>query len=106
MEKLFIKIKNKIRSVISFDTINPHNHWKVLLYVFFTIIIILIILSLFFLYKIKNQQIFQVRSKATEMSNLIDDKLLKKVTESFNNKLIKSKEIKNGDYSYKDPSVK
>lgn len=106
MEKSFIKIKNKIKDIISFSKVNPHNHWKCLLYIFFTIIILLIMFSLFLLYKIKNQQIFQAHPKTTEMSNLIDDKLLKKVTESFNNKLIKSKEIENSAYNYyKDPSI-
>jgi len=106
MDKSLLKIKNKIKSAISFNKINPHNHWKNLLCIFSVIIILLIIFSLFFLYKIKNQQIFQIHPQTNGASNLVDDKLLERVNESFNTKLIKSKGIENGDYFYKDPSIK
>ncbi len=99
------EIQNKIKSAISFRAINPHNHWRNLLYVFFAIIILLVVFSLYLLYEIKNQQMFQTEVKPTETSVLINDKLFKKVNDSFAGKLIKEKEIENGIHQYKDPSI-
>ena len=105
MKEFSIKIKNKIKSFIPFKKISPHIHWRNLLYMFFIIIIILIIFSFYLLYEIKNQQIFQITPPATGLSSLINEKLLEKVTESFDIKLIKTKEIQDGLTTYKDPSI-
>lgn len=99
------KIENKIKKSVSFKKINPHNHWRNLLRIFFVIIILLILFSFYVLYKIKNQQIFQIKPKSTDSVILVNEKLLEKVTESFNYKLIKEKEIKDGSKTYKDPSL-
>ena len=105
MEEFLLKIKNKLKDFISFKKLNPHNHWKNLLYVFLVIIITLIIFSFYLLYQIKNQQIFQITPPSTGLSSLMNEKLLEKVNESFDIKLIKTKEIQNGLTSYKDPSI-
>jgi len=105
MKESLLKIKNKIKGFIPFKKVNPHIHWKNLLYVFFIIIIILVLFSFYLLFEIKNQQIFQVTPPSAGLSSLINEKLLNKVTESFDNKLIKEKEIKNSLTSYKDPSI-
>lgn len=105
MKESLSKIKNKIKNFVSFKKINPHIHWKNLLYVFSVIIIILIVFSFYLLYEIKNQQIFQITPPSTELSSLMNEKLLEKVNESFDIKLIKTKEIQNGLTSYKDPSI-
>ena len=105
MKEFLLKIKNKIKKFVPFKKISSHLHWKNLLYMFFVIITILIIFSFYLLYEIKNQQIFQVTPPTTGLSSLINEKLLNKVTESFDNKLIKEKEIKNSLTSYKDPSI-
>lgn len=101
MKNLLPKIKN----IFSFKKINPHQYWKNLLYVFFTMIIILIIFSLYLLFNIKNQQIFKISSISTTPPSLINEKLLNKVTESFNNKTLREKEIKENGKIYKDPSL-
>lgn len=102
MKGLLIKVK----SSLSFKKINPHAHWKKILYLFMGVIIILMLFSFYLLYKIKNQQIFQTSIVKTEAPSLLNKKLLDKTTESFNNKLIKEKEIKNGIYLYEDPSLR
>lgn len=105
MKEFLIKIKNKLKSLIPFRKVNPHVYWNILLYIFFIIIIALILFSLYLLYEIKNQQIFQITSSSSQSSSLINEKLLNKVTESFNINLIKEKEIKNDINLYKDPSI-
>jgi len=98
-------VLNKVKKFISFKKINPHKHWRNLLYIFFVIIIILVLFSFYILYKIKNQEIFQIKPKPTDSTLLINEKLLEKVTESFNQKLIKEKEARDGVKIYKDPSI-
>jgi len=105
MKTFLLKIKNITKGLLSFRKINPHNHWKNLLHVFFILVIILIIFSFYLLFEIKNQQIFQITTKPVETTSLMNEKLLKKVTESFDSKLIKEKEIRENLVSYKDPSV-
>jgi hypothetical protein len=105
MKELFTKIKNKLRSLIPFRKLNPHTYWNSLLYIFCVIIILLILFSLYILYEIKNQQMLPATSASSGSSVLINDKLLNKVNESFNNNLAKEKEIEDNTNPYKDPSV-
>ena len=106
MKESLIKIENKLKKLFSFKRMNPHVYWKSLLYVFFVIITILILLSFYILSQIKNQQIFQIAPKSEEQPSLMDEKLFNEVTESFNSKLIKEKEVEDGLTKYKDPSLK
>lgn len=105
MKEDLSKLKNNIKSFISFKKISPHSHWKNILHLFFLLMFLLILFSFYLLYKIKNQQIFQISSTKTEQPNMINEKLLNRVTESFNSKLLKEKEIKEGVHTYKDPSI-
>lgn len=105
MNEFIIKIKNKIKGFISFKKVNPHTHWRNLLYVFFIVVVLLILFSFFILYKIKNQQIFQIIPTSSESPILLNEKLLKRVTDSFNNKQIIEKQIKEGLILFKDPSL-
>lgn len=105
MKNFLTTIKNKVQKSFSFKKISPHDHWKFLLYSFFIAVIILIIFSFYFLYKIKNKQIFQTAMKPEAQPVLLNEKLLNKITESFDFKLIKEKEIKDGLKFYKDPSI-
>ncbi|HEY5588927.1 MAG TPA: hypothetical protein VIK86_08235 [Candidatus Paceibacterota bacterium] len=102
MKESLLKIKNKI---ISFKKINPHNHWNILLYIFFAIIIVLVIFSLYLLIDLRNQQSLQMTPGFVETPSLMNEKLLNKVTESFSIKALKEKAIKDGVTSYKDPSI-
>ena len=105
MNDYLIKFKNQIKSIISFKKINSHKHWSNLLYVFFTITIILIIFSLYLLLAIKKEQEFLITPNYTGAPNLINEKLNKKVTEYFDQKLQKENEIKDGIKTYIDPSL-
>lgn len=96
-----IKIKNPFNS----KNINPHDHWKFLLYVSLIVIIFLILFSFYLLFKVKNQQAFKAPPVNVEPPSLVNEKLLEKVTESFNTKALRQKEIKEGVTSFKDPSI-
>ena len=106
MKELLTKFKDKFKKILSFKRMNPHVYWRNILYVFFLVIILLISFSVYLLFEIKNQQIFQITPKPGEQSSLINEKLLDKVTESFNSKQAKEKEIESGLTKYKDPSLK
>jgi hypothetical protein len=103
MKNILAKIN--IKKLFSFKKINPHNHWGKLLYVFMFMIIFLILFSFYLLYEIKNQQIFQTDKKIDDQPVLMNENLLKEVDEYFDLKTQKTKEIKDGLKSYKDPSI-
>lgn len=105
MKEFLPKIKNKLKSLITFRKVNPHVYWNNLLYIFFVVIVILILFSLYILYEIRNQQILQIIPTSSESHVLINEKLLKKINESFDNNLIKEKQIKDDINTYKDPSL-
>jgi type II secretory pathway component PulC len=98
-------ILNKIKIITSFNKIKPHEHWEYLINIFFIIIFILILLSFYLMYQIKNQQIYQVNPTTKDETVLINEKILNKVKTIFDNKLIVEKEIKDGLKSYPDPSL-
>ena len=105
MKFSFKKIKVQSRNVLSFQNINPHMHWNKLLIFFLLLIFILVLFSFYILYKIKNQQIFQIEPKSDESPTLINENLLEEVNKRFEQKEFKSNEIKNGLKLYKDPSI-
>lgn len=99
------KIKPKQKTLQGPSIINPHKHWGILLSIFSVIIFCLIVFSLYLLYQIKNDQIFQVVPTEQENSRFIKEDLLKSVTESFDQKSKKENELKNNPLSYPDPSL-
>lgn len=100
MLEFLLKIKNKLKSLNSFENINPHKHWNVLVFLYMIILSILVILSIYFLSQIKNQQIFQTVDIKKESPKSVNEKLLKNITEYFDNK------NKEGVFtSYEDPSL-
>lgn len=105
MKLSFKNIQNQIKKFFSFKKINPHNHWRKLLTIFLVLIFILIIFSFYLLYRIKNQKIFQIEPKSDKSAVLINEKLLEKINDSFDQKETKTKEIKDGLKSFKDPSI-
>lgn len=105
MNDFFNKTKNRILKFISFDEINPHAHWKYLINIFFILIFVLILLSFYLMYQIKNQQIYQVESKLEEKEILINEKLLSEIEQSFAGKTLIQKEVKEGIKTYQDPSL-
>lgn len=98
------KIKDKIKNLISFNKIKPHEHWKYLVNIFFVLIFLLILISFYLMYQIKNQQIYQVNPTSSQETVLVNEKLLEKVKKSYLDKSLIQDEIKNGLRSYKDPS--
>lgn len=88
------KFKSKNKPIHISSRINPHKHWKLLLRVFLITVLVLIVLSLYLLYQIKNEQIFKVKSVPVGQKNLLKEGLLKSVTESFDQKAKKEAELK------------
>ncbi len=84
---------------------NPHRHWKMLLWVFFVIVLILIIFSLYLLYEIKNDQVFQATPAFEENTNLLREDLFKTTTDLFDQKANTEGELKSNPPSYRDPSI-
>jgi hypothetical protein len=105
MKESILKFNKTLKKLFSFKKMDPHIYWNNLLNIFFIAMIGLVVFSFYLLYKIKNQQIFQIIALPTESPILINEKLLDKVVESFDNKLLKQDEIKEGQVIYKDPSI-
>lgn len=105
MKELLIKIKNIIKKSSTVKIVNPHTNWNNLLYIFFTITVVLISFSIYLLISINNEQSLQMETKTLITPTLVDEKLLQKVTESFNNKAAIEKQIQDGLIFYKDPSI-
>lgn len=98
-------IKKLTNAISNFFKINPHRHWMVLLYMFLVSILILILISLYLLYEIKNEQIFQVTIEQNNNQTLLKEDLLKKTTETYDIKSKRLIEMKNNFSSYNDPSL-
>lgn len=105
MKNFFTGPNNKIQTKNSFFKINPHNHWNFLLKIFFILVSVLIIFSLYLLYEIKNEQIFQVTVEQQENPTILKEDLLKKTIEVYNKKSSKILEINNNFSVYSDPSL-
>ncbi|MFA6251303.1 MAG: hypothetical protein WC603_01605 [Candidatus Paceibacterota bacterium] len=105
MKISFKKTENQIKKLFSPKKSNPHTDWRILLDIFFLVVVVLILFSFYLLYTIKNQQVFQIEPKSDETPTMINEKLLEKINNSFEQKSIKAREIKDGSKSYKDPSI-
>lgn len=97
------KTKDKKKSSFSTE-INPHKHWKVLLWLAFFITIFLIILSLYLLMKIKNEDAFKTKNSEPEAPTIIKEKTLIELTEYFKQKELKTNQLQNNPIFYPDPS--
>jgi Na+/melibiose symporter-like transporter len=107
MKNFIQKIKDKFSKKKTFDSsqINPHKHWIMMLLTFLVVGGLLIVFSLYILYKIKNEQIFQAAPNTGTSSSNLKENLIKQVTETFENKAKKTNEIKNNPPVFKDPSI-
>lgn len=85
--------------------LNPHKHWRVMLWLFSLITVLLILFSLYLLYQIKNEQIFQVVPTSNEGTTILKENLIKNVTETFDKKAKRESEIRSGTSNYTDPSL-
>lgn len=104
MQTYILKFKKFIKFFLKRKKINPHDHWKILLRIFLVLVGVLILFSLYLLFQIKNEQIFQIEVKHDDGTVLINQTLLKKVTESFDQKKALEKDIEEGKRVYEDPS--
>lgn len=100
IKELFIKSKKEYSGQI-----NPHKHWMFLLVSFFLTGGVLIVFSLYILYKIKNEQIFQSSSSVENKPSQLKEDLIKQVTDTFEKKAQKTEEIKKTPPVFKDPSI-
>lgn len=108
MQSIFLsKLKSNIRKsgFHASKVLNPHKHWRVLLWVFSGVVILLIAFSLYLLYQIKNEYIFQVTTSSNETPILLKEKLMKNVIEVFELKADKENSLKLNPPSYIDPSI-
>lgn len=108
MKKILFKIKEYFKNYKSkyHNTLNPHFYWKILLYVFSVFMAVLIFFSFYLLFQIKEGEIFQVPLIKTEETNkVIQNTLLKKVQESFDNKASNEALLKQTPLSIPDPSL-
>jgi hypothetical protein len=110
MKNFIITIKNafhkKNKAVAMPSVINPHKHWKMLLWSFLIVVSFLIIFSLYLLYKIKKEQIFQSSSANKNATSILKENLLKNVTDSFDKKTQKESDLITNPPVFSDPSVR
>ena len=108
MENTFLtKITSNIKSG-GFHTsrvLNPHKHWKVLLGIFSLVAFLLVVFSFYLLYKIKTEQIFRAVPASNAGVTILKEKLIKSVTETFDQRALKEKSIKSTPSPYSDPSL-
>lgn len=104
MNNFLIKINRLVKSIKGFFKMNPHKHWIFMLYLFFTLVSVLILFSIYLLYKIKEERIFQVDLNQNNTQTLLKDDLLKKITDLQDRKAQKIQDTINNPSFYKDPS--
>lgn len=105
MDTFLIKIKSVLKKINNFFKINPHKHWNALLYLFFITTSLLILFSLYLLYKIKNEEIFQITAEQQGAPTLLKGDLLKNITNLSDKKIKRTLEINNNAPVYNDPSL-
>ena len=105
MNTFLIKIKSILKKFNNFFKMNPHRHWNALLYLFFITTSLLILFSLYLLYKIKNEQIFQITAEQQNTPTLLKEDLLKNINNLSDKKIKRTLEINNNAPVYNDPSL-
>lgn len=94
------KIKNLLKIIHDFFKINPHKHWNAFLYFFFSLTLFSILFSIYLLYQIKNENIFQVKKEEQNIPVLLNESLLKSTKILYDKKAKRALEIKNNPSSY------
>lgn len=94
------KIKNLLKTVHNFFKISPHKHWNAFLYFFFVLVSFSILFSIYLLFQIKNENIFQVKKEEQNPPVLLNDSLLKSTMILYDKKAQKALDIKNNPSSY------
>ncbi len=104
MNNLLTKIKNRVKNLHKSRLINPHMHWEFLVKFFLGLSVLLILLSFYFQYQIKNGKIIPEDTNLPHKPSLVKENLLKKVNQSFKEKKLRSIEIKSKNILFADPS--
>ena len=105
MNKYLIQLNNIAKSLKDLLKVNPHKHWKFLLYVFLILLVILVLFSFYLLYQINNEKVFQVKIDDGVNKIILNENVLKKVINTSDLKASKELEIKTKGTPYKDPSI-
>jgi hypothetical protein len=105
MINFFKKNKNKIKKSGFSFRVNPHKHWKFLLKMFCFSSILLIVFGLFIFYRINSEQIKEIEKVEPTRKNIIKEKLLEEMVSLFEEKRMKTENIKNSLFEFKDPSI-
>ena len=94
MDNLFLKIRNNVKDLHKSRLINPKRHWNLLIKLFLLIAVVLIFLGFYSLYIIRNEHFSQVSTSINTLPPMVKDKLLKNITDAFNNKKIQAEKAK------------
>ena len=105
MDNPVVKIKEKFNYLKSFKSLNPHKHWSLLLGISLILAFILILVSIYFLYEIKNEQIFKPSVDIATKHPTIREDLLKKIQDTSDSKVKNQMDVNSNKISYTDPSL-
>ncbi|MFA6355185.1 MAG: hypothetical protein WCW65_02045 [Candidatus Paceibacterota bacterium] len=94
------RIKNLLKIIHNFFKINPHKHWNAFLYFFFILVSFSILFSIYLLYQIKSENIFQVKAKEQAGPVLLNESLLKSTLNLQEKKANEVLKIKNNTSLY------
>ena len=105
MDNTIVKIKEKLNYLKSSKSRNPHEHWSFLLGISLVLAFILILVSIYFLYEIKNEQIFKSSVNIPTKHSAIREDLLKNIKDSSDFKVKNQIDLDNNKTFYPDPSL-
>jgi len=101
LKNIFHKKPKKAKLV---KGVNPQHDWMVTLRIYLFVGIVLILFSLYFLNKLKNDEFFNSNGSGNTSPATIDQKMLDTILSSFQNKANMVNDIKLGDKVFVDPS--
>ena len=98
------KLKPKNHTDVDRYSVDPHKHWVILLWFFFVSVVLLIMYSIYLLYQIKNENLYQTPLVKKVESTQLRENLLKSVTAEFEQKAKNENDIETNPTTYPDPS--
>lgn len=105
MNKFLKKIEfKKNKTTKKVGVMNPHRYWSVMIKSFLILISLFILLGFYVLFKIKNEQIFQITPDKEVTPVLINEKLLDNFNTVLRDKENRTLEINKGQTNFSDPS--
>ncbi len=105
MNSFFTHFKQAKKSSHVMHELNPHRQWIILVRASIFVGFGLVAMSIYFLFQIRNDQVFQFSRSRTVKTQAVNEKALKKTTDLFEEKArIHEDLIKNAPV-YRDPSI-